>query len=70
MLKEVFYNGEILIPLEPVSVIRERAKQQIASLSEEYKRLRNPEVYRVLLSPRLGELKNQLWQNPEMGIVL
>ena len=70
LLKEVFYNGEILIPLETVSVIRDRAKKQIAALSEEYKRLRNPEVYRVLLSPRLGELKNQLWQNPEMGIVL
>ncbi len=70
LLKEVFYNGEILIPLESVSVIRDRAKKQISALSEEYKRLRNPEVYRVLLSPRLGELKNQLWQNPEVGVVL
>lgn len=69
LLKEVFYNGNITIPLESVQNIRERVRKQISGLSEEYKRLRNPEVYRVYLSPRLGDLKNQIWQNPEAGIV-
>ncbi|HOQ33501.1 MAG TPA: nicotinate phosphoribosyltransferase [Candidatus Hydrogenedens sp.] len=69
LLKEVFSDGEIKIPLETVQDIRERVREQVFSLSEEYKRLRNPEVYRIFLSPRLGELKNQIWQNPEAGIV-
>ncbi len=69
LLKEVFCNGDIIIPLERVQNIRERVRKQVSALSEEYKRLRNPEVYRVYLSPRLGELKNQIWQNPESGIV-
>ncbi len=69
LLKEVFWEGEISIPLESVQNIRERVRKQVYALSEEYKRLRNPEVYRVFLSPRLGDLKNQIWQNPEAGIV-
>ncbi|MGC8738318.1 MAG: nicotinate phosphoribosyltransferase [Candidatus Hydrogenedens sp.] len=69
LLKEVFADGRVQIPFEPVQTIRERVRKQVFSLSEEYKRLRNPEVYRIFLSPRLGELKNQIWQNPEAGIV-
>ncbi|HPP58578.1 MAG TPA: nicotinate phosphoribosyltransferase [Candidatus Hydrogenedens sp.] len=70
LLKEVFRDGEIIIPLDSVHVIRERVRKQMQALPEEYKRLRNPEVYRVLLSKQLGELKNHLWQNPEAGVVL
>ncbi|MCX8065888.1 MAG: nicotinate phosphoribosyltransferase [Candidatus Hydrogenedentes bacterium] len=68
--KKVFHNGNILIPLESVHTIRERARQQLASLPEEYKRLRNPEVYKVLLSPKLGEMKNKIWQSSEMCMSL
>lgn len=42
---------------EPLLKIRERARQQIASLPEELKRLRNPEIYPVALSPKLAKLK-------------
>lgn len=66
--KEVFKDGEILIPLESVHSIKERANRQITSLPEEYKRLRNPEVYKVLLSPKLGDLKNRILQNPQLRI--
>lgn len=66
--KDVFRDGNILIPLESVHKIRERARQQLACLPEEYKRLRNPEVYKVLLSPKLGEIKNRIWQSSELSI--
>ncbi len=45
---------------EPLIVIRERARRQIAALPDELKRLRNPEIYPVALSPKLARLKEEL----------
>lgn len=58
MLETVFENGVRTLEPVPVSTIRQYTLDQIAMLPEEFKRLRNPEIYRVLLSPELGALKD------------
>ncbi len=52
---------------EPVTLeqIRQRAVASIGALPEEFTRLRNPEFYRVILSNRLGDIKENLLQRPE-----
>jgi len=57
-------EGERTAEPVPIEAIRQRAQEQIASLPEEYKRLRNPEIYRVLLSRRIGDLKERLLEDP------
>jgi len=60
MLDPVFSDGRRTAPAPPIAEVRERAQAQIAALPEEFKRLRNPEIYRVLLSEGLGVLKEQM----------
>jgi nicotinate phosphoribosyltransferase len=60
MLKTVFDDGDRIAVPVPVAEIRQYAIEQIDRLPEEFKRLRNPEIYQVLLSPELGELKDRL----------
>ena len=47
---------------EPPSLeaVRARAQAQIAALPDETKRLRNPDIHPVLLSPGLARTKEQL----------
>jgi len=47
--------------------IRERAQRGIASLPDEFKRLRNPEIYRVMLSESVGRGKAELLENPDLA---
>jgi hypothetical protein len=44
--------------------VRGHALGQIAALPDEFKRLRNPEIYRVLLSQRIGALRDDMLENP------
>jgi nicotinate phosphoribosyltransferase len=67
LLQHVFENGKRTAARESIHSIRERAQQQLAGLPEEFKRLRNPEIYRVALSPRVGELKDRMLMQPEHG---
>lgn len=60
LLQPVLLKGKRLREARDVSEIRDFAQAQIAHLPEEFKRLRNPEIYRVLLSPELGHLKEAL----------
>jgi hypothetical protein len=64
LLQPVFHNGERLNPPFPIRELRDHALAQIAALPEEFKRLRNPEVYHVVLSPTVGELKESMIENP------
>lgn len=43
--------------------IRQRAQDQIATLPEGFKRLRDPEVYPVLLSEQMGRLKEDMLES-------
>ena len=67
LLKPVFAEGKRLTPREPVEDVRRRALDAIAALPEEFKRLRNPEIYRVLLSEELGAMKDRMLTNPELA---
>ncbi len=68
LLEPVFHNGKRLAPTRSLTAIRDYSLEQRALLPEEYKRLRNPEIYRVLLSPKLGEMKDRMLINPEARV--
>ncbi len=70
MLEPVFAEGRRVAPPESTRAVRERAQDQVARLPEEFKRLRNPEIYRVLLSERIGSLKDDVLtgQNGAVGV--
>jgi len=60
LLSLVMEDGRRLHEGEPLEQVRGRAQRQIAGLFDELKRLRNPEIYRVLLSPGLAQLKRRM----------
>jgi nicotinate phosphoribosyltransferase len=60
LLQPVVRSGQRLAPAEPLDDIRSRARRQIASLPDELKRLRNPEIYPVVLSADLAKLKEEM----------
>lgn len=63
LLVTVFDRGIRAYETPPTREIRRRALDQIAALPPEYKRLRNPEIYRVMLSERTGALKAQMLED-------
>jgi nicotinate phosphoribosyltransferase len=63
----VFDQGRRVVPSPSIHAIRDYAREQCALMPEECKRLRNPEIYRVLLSKQLGEMKDRMLINPEGG---
>jgi len=60
LLSLMMEDGRRLHEGEPLQQVRDRAQRQIAGLCDELKRLRNPEIYRVLLSPGLAQLKRRM----------
>lgn len=67
LLKPVIKSGERVVAPENARDIRTRAQEQIAHLPEEFKRMRNPEIYHVLLSPEMGDLKDRMLDNPDLA---
>lgn len=65
LLKTVFKNGKRVEAPQSLPSIRETMLEQRNRFPEEYKRLRNPEIFRVLLSTQLGEMKDSMLMNPE-----
>ena len=59
-------NGRRTVASPPIETVRRHVLDQIAALPDEFKRLRNPEIYRVILSEGLGQLKEEMLQNPDM----
>jgi nicotinate phosphoribosyltransferase len=64
LLHTVFENGK-RHEHEAVPEMRRRYLDQVRMLPDEYKRLRNPEIYRVLLSEKVGALKDDLMNRPD-----
>jgi len=60
LLVPVYIKGKLVYQFPSLPEIQERAKAQLNSLMDEYKRLLNPDIYRVFLSKRLFDLKQQL----------
>ncbi|MCP4644389.1 MAG: nicotinate phosphoribosyltransferase [bacterium] len=65
LMDTVFADGCRTNPSPPIADIRGRAQRQIASLPDEFTRLRNPEIYRVILSESIGHMKEKLIENPD-----
>ena len=61
-----FDKGKRMLPPPSLEDIRTRAERGIASLPDEFKRLRNPEIYRVMLSESVGKDKAALLENPDV----
>jgi nicotinate phosphoribosyltransferase len=57
LLVPVMVDGERVAAAPSLVDVRTRAREQVASLPEEIRRLRNPEIYAVGLSPRLASEK-------------
>lgn len=60
LLKLVFEKGKRVGADPSIHEVRAHATAQIASIPDEFTRLRNPEVYRVLLSEAVGREKELL----------
>ena len=60
LLQPVMRNGVRVGEYPSLEEIRDRARAQVAALPEELRRLRNPEIYAVGLSPRLAAEKVRL----------
>ena len=60
LLIPLFLNGEQVYESPDVHTIRDYNKQEMDSFWEEYKRLLNPQVYKVDISDRLYDLKQKL----------
>lgn len=67
LLTQVFSLGHRSEVPTPIHAIRERVQAQIAALPDEFKRLRNPEIYQVLLSSEIGALKDRMLDNPDLA---
>ncbi len=67
LLQSVVVDGKRLHESPPIADIRARALAQIAALPEEFKRMRNPQIYDVMLSESLGELKDSMLSNPDLA---
>ena len=61
MLVEQLRDGKRVSARENAEAARARAQAAIGALPDEFKRLRNPEIYRVFLSKELGETKDRLY---------
>jgi nicotinate phosphoribosyltransferase len=67
LLQPLFASGARLAEMPSIHEVRGYALGQIAALPDEFKRLRNPEVYRVILSPKMADLKETLLENPDLA---
>jgi nicotinate phosphoribosyltransferase len=65
LLETVVEDGRRVSEPQPVEAIRSHAQAAKAAFREEYRRLRNPEIYKVMLSERVGGVKGDLLANPE-----
>ena len=60
LMQKVFENGKRCVLAPAAREIRKSAQDQIAALPEEFKYLRDPEVYPVILSEQMGWLKEDM----------
>lgn len=65
LMEAVFRDGRRVGTAPGIDDIRARAMAQIVALADEFKRLRNPEIYKVMLSERIGHAKMKLLESLE-----
>jgi nicotinate phosphoribosyltransferase len=64
LLETVYEEGKRTAAPTSIVAIRQRALDQIDAMPEEFRRLRNPQVYRVMLSEAIGDIKAGMILNP------
>jgi len=62
LLEPVMEKGRIVIPKPSIGDVRDRAKDQIQCLKEEYRKFRNPEVYPVGITKKITRALEELKQ--------
>jgi nicotinate phosphoribosyltransferase len=67
LLETVMTDGRIVVSAVPLRDVRERFLEEFAKLADQYKAIRDPEIYTVSLSPALQSLKERLAQHPAAG---
>jgi nicotinate phosphoribosyltransferase len=60
LLVKVMEKGNIVYDLPSLEKIRENALKNLSRLPDEYRKLKNPALYRVELSPKLKKIKKML----------
>ena len=65
LLQTRFEDGRRVAPPRKIEDIQRHMRAQVATLPEEFKRLRNPEIYRVMLSETIGRTKEGLLEKPD-----
>ena len=60
MLQTVMANGVRCRPAPPLVDLRDRFRRRYESLADDHKRLENPAVFPVAVSPRLARIQNAL----------
>jgi nicotinate phosphoribosyltransferase len=63
LLHKVVENGKVVIAPPSIKESADYAKKRLSKLNDEHKRFDNPHVYKVGVSKKLRELKDQLVQN-------
>lgn len=66
LLEPVYKNGQLVYESPDLMEIQDYAKSELDTLWDEYKRLKNPHVYKVDLSQKLYDLKQQLLEEYSM----
>ena len=60
MLVPLIKDGKCVREKKTVHEIKEYAKEELQSIWDQYKRIKNPHIYKVDLSQKLWELKNNM----------
>jgi len=63
LLETVVEGGHVVKSMPGIGAVRQRAFDQIQILPDEYKRLRNPEIYRVLTSREIATMRENMLRN-------
>lgn len=66
LLVPVYQNGRLIYESPALMKIQDYAKSELDTLWDEYKRLKNPHVFKVDLSQKLYDLKQQLLEEYSM----
>jgi nicotinate phosphoribosyltransferase len=63
LLETVMTGGHIASPATPLKEVRERFRREFAQMPDQYKAIRNPDIYAVKVSAGLLALKERLVKN-------
>ncbi|NLA85315.1 MAG: nicotinate phosphoribosyltransferase, partial [Clostridiales bacterium] len=66
MLTPIYLNGKLVYKTPSLLEIQKYAKEELDTLWDEYKRLKNPHLFKVDLSQKLYDLKQELLREYSM----